>query len=62
MVFHCIRVIFVMLFVSVMVGHYLTFRRSVFVVPHSQLIMPLPALMVVTQLFATIRSGVLQLS
>ena len=45
-----------------MVGHYLTFRRSVFVVLHSQLIMPLPVLMVVIRLFATMRSEILLLS
>ena len=48
--------------VSVMVGHYLTFRQSVFVVLHSQLIMLLPVLMVVIRLFATMRSEILLLS
>ena len=43
-------------------GHYLTSRRSVFVVLHSQLIMPLPVLMVVIRLFATMRSEILLLS
>ena len=59
MVFHYTRVILMMLYVSVMVGHYHTFQRSVFVVLHSQLIMPLLVLMVVIPLFTTMRSEIL---
>ena len=46
---------FMMLYVSIMDGHCLTFLQSVFVVPHSLSNMPSIVLMVVFQLFTIMR-------
>ena len=58
MAFHCIKVIFKILCIFVMVGLCHTFQQSVFVIPHLLLSVLLLVLMVVIHPSTTMRSGI----